>query len=252
MSEPTPASASIPTPSRDWALFLDFDGTLVEIAEHPEAIEVPDDLPALLRVISEHLGGALAVVSGRPVKQIDRHLDGAVPNVAGLHGLEYRAAGNPVSLGAPPNGELEGVRQALRGFVVHHAGLILEDKQASIVLHYRGRPDLEAECRRQAENAAAAHPETLEVLAGKMVFEIKPAGIDKGHAVARFLAEPAFAGRRPVFIGDDVTDEHGFEAVLARSGHAIVVGDRTPSAAPVRFDTVADLFTWLRTLPDRL
>lgn len=252
MSETDLKSAPVPAPAPDWALFLDFDGTLVEIAEHPEAIQVPDDLPALLRTISARLGGALAVVSGRPVKQIDRHLDGAVPNVAGLHGLEYRAAGHSVVFGAPPNGDLEGVRQALRGFVVHHAGLILEDKEASVVLHYRARPDLEAECRRMAEEALVAHRETLEVLAGKMVFEIKPAGIDKGHAVARFLSEPAFAGRRPVFIGDDVTDEHGFEAVLARSGHAIVVGERTPTAAPVRFNTVADLFAWLRTLPDKL
>lgn len=250
MLDPTPPSPPVPIPSRDWALFLDFDGTLVEIAEHPEAIQVPADLPALLRAISARLGGALAVVSGRPVQQIDHHLHGAVPNVAGLHGLEYRAAGSPVALGRRPNGDLDGVRQALRGFVLRHAGLVLEDKDASIVLHYRARPELADECRRLAEDVAGAAG--LEVLAGKMVFEIKPPGIDKGHAVARFLAEPAFAGRCPVFIGDDVTDEHGFEAVLARHGHAIIVGDRTPTAAPVRFASVADLFAWLRELPEAL
>jgi trehalose 6-phosphate phosphatase len=243
---------TFPIPGPDWALFLDFDGTLVELAAHPDAIRVPTDLPTVLRDIAGRLGGALAVVSGRPVKQIDHHLDGAVPNVAGLHGLEYRAAGHPVRHMAPPNGALDDLRANLRGFVLHHSGLVLEDKSASLVLHYRNRPDLAEACRQAAESAVAAMVDGLEILAGKMVVEIKPRGIDKGLAVARFMDEADFRGRVPVFIGDDITDEHGFEAVLARGGHAIVVGERTPTVAPARFDTVAEVFAWLRGLPGAL
>jgi len=243
-------TAALPAPRRDWALFLDFDGTLVEIAESPDAVRTEHHLLETLMTLSDKLGGALAIVSGRPVAEIDGHLDHARIAAAGLHGLEMRLkSGAPVrkldatALDSRIIAELRTVADA-------HEGLLLEDKGAAVALHYRNRPDLEALCLEAAEAAVAGRP-ALGLLRGKMVVEIKSASSDKGRAVRRFMDTAPFAGRKPVFVGDDVTDEDGFRAASALGGFGIKVGEGE-TVARWRIDSVAEFLRWLAAMPDRL
>ncbi len=243
-------TADLPAPRIDWCLFLDFDGTLVEIAESPEAVRAERHLAATLAAIAERLDGAVAIVSGRPIGEVDRHLDHAAFAAAGLHGLELRLApGLPVTTGKadPP---ADDVRDALAAFAAAHPGAFVEDKGMALALHYRARPDL-ADASRQAVRSAVRGHAGFQVLEGKMVFEIKPAAADKGKAVCRFMDEPPFRGRVPVFAGDDVTDEDGFRAAAARGGFGIKVGDGRTAAA-WRIGTVAEFLRWLAAMPGRL
>jgi len=229
------------------ALFLDFDGTLVDIAPAPDAIVVPPGLPALLAVLHGRLGGALAVVSGRPIAEIDRHLGFELP-AAGLHGLEQRLAGAVVRP-EPPSG-LAAVRTAIAAAGVAADGVLVEDKGASIALHYRDVPARGPATVALARRLVGADPD-LAVLAGKMVVEIKPKAASKAAAVHRFMGEPPFAGRRPVFVGDDVTDEDGMRAALAAGGRAVKVGPGV-TVATDRLADPAAVAAWLaRLLPER-
>lgn len=234
----------LPEPRADWALFLDFDGSIVDIAPTPDAIVVPDTLPPLLLALRETLGGAVAIVTGRPIAQIDFHLGAAVPAVAGLHGLERRRADGGI-VRPPPNDDLRRIRASLEAFAAAHPGILLEDKGYSLALHYRLAPSLEDACRDVVDSALGDGAEGWEILEGKMVFEIRPRGFAKGAAIEAFLGEPPFVGRIPVFCGDDTTDEDGFAAVNARGGVSVRVGDGPVTRAAVRVDTVADLLDWL-------
>lgn len=229
------------------ALFLDFDGTLVDIAPAPDAIVVPAALPPLLAALHARLDGALAVVSGRPVAEIDRHLGLELP-AAGLHGLELRLGGTVVR--PPPPAGLAVVRAAIAAADVASRGVLVEDKGGSIALHYRDVPERGAETVTFARGLAEADPE-LVALAGKMVVEIKPKAASKAVAVHRFMTEPPFAGRRPVFVGDDVTDEDGMRAALAGGGRAVKVGPGV-TVAGTRLPDPAAVLAWLgRLLPER-
>ena len=240
----------LPSPCPDWCLFLDFDGTLVEIADSPQAVRTEHHLTATLTAISERLGGALALVSGRPVAEIDRHLDHDGFPAAGLHGLEMRRrAGHPVSridVAAPA----AGIREALAAFAEGQPGVVLENKDIALALHYRARPDLAGACAEAVRQAIEGHG-NLHVLNGKMVIEVKPAAADKGRAVRRFMEDPPFKGRVPVFIGDDVTDEDGFQVARALGGFGIKIGEGD-TAAHWRIDTVSVFLRWLAAMPDRL
>jgi trehalose 6-phosphate phosphatase len=232
-----------PPPSSGWAWFLDIDGTLVEIAPTPSAIHVAPGLVELLAALSRRSGGALALVSGRSVDNI---LDLIAPlrlPAAGLHGLERLTADGRI-LRPPPLPGLDGARQALAAFAASHPGVVLEDKRLTLALHYRQVPEFEQACR-QAAAAAVAGCVGLAVAAGKMVFELRPAGSDKGGAVQAFMAEPPFAGRRPVFAGDDVTDEDGFAAVNRLGGLSVLVGPERPSSARHRVEGVNSFCEWL-------
>lgn len=212
------------------ALFLDFDGTLVEIAAHPQAVVVPDGLRPTLARVQRLLGGAVAVISGRPIAQIDEFLDPLVLCVAGVHGAERRCAdGSLAWMPVPP---LQRVEQAATSLARHHPGLRVETKRGSLALHYRQTPELEAQCLAAMQEAVDQSP-GLALLRGKMVVEAKPRQASKGHAIEAYLREPPFAGRKPVFIGDDVTDEAGFATVQALGGIGVKVGDG-PSAACCR------------------
>jgi trehalose 6-phosphate phosphatase len=214
----------------DCALFLDFDGTLVEIAAHPEAVVVPLGLVGTLGRIQRWLGGAAAVISGRSIAQIDRFLDPLVLCVAGVHGAERRRSDGSMAWRAVP--PLQAVEDAASELVRSYPALRLETKRGSLALHYRQAPELEPLCL-EALSAAIARSPGLALLRGKMVVEAKPAGVSKGGAIEAFLEEPPFAGRLPVFIGDDVTDEAGFAVVQARGGLAVKVGEG-PTAASQR------------------
>lgn len=211
------------------ALFLDFDGTLVEIAEHPQAVVVPRGLVDTLERMRVMLGGAMAVISGRPIEEIDRFLHPLVLGVAGGHGAERRRADGRMarSMESPP---LARVRAAAQALAQEHRGLVVEIKRGSVALHYRQAPQLEALCLATMQDAVD-HSPGLTLLQGKMVVEAKGSGISKGRAIEAFLNEPPFSGRTPVFIGDDMTDEAGFAAVQRLGGMGVKVGEGDSVAA---------------------
>jgi trehalose 6-phosphate phosphatase len=239
------------TPPRltpDAALFLDFDGTLVAIAETPEAIEVPSALVPLLSDLSDLLDGALAVVSGRQIDVLDRFLAPLRLPAAGEHGVQRRDAEGRMQEQRAP--DLTLVLDTANELARVYEGLLVERKHAAIALHYRLAPQLEAVCRDALLRVIDGQPQ-LELLHGKFVFEVKPAGVNKGIAIDAFLREAPFAGRMPVFAGDDTTDESGFAIVQPRGGVAIKVGSG-PSLALHRLDSPRAVFEWLVQARDLL
>ncbi|WP_119155528.1 trehalose-phosphatase [Caldimonas tepidiphila] len=244
----------LPPIDSDSALFLDFDGTLVDLAPRPDAVRVPEGLVRTLEALSRRLGGALAVVSGRPIDELDAFLAPLVLPLAGVHGSERRdAQGRRSTPGDAPAAVLAAVAEARRraeALAAEHPGLLVEAKPGAVALHYRGAPQLEALCLAAMREITQATPE-LNLLHGKMVLEAKPSHANKGAAIAAFLQEPPFAGRRPVFAGDDVTDEAGFATVQACGGTTIKVGPGESIAAQ-RLDGPQALRDWLRDALARL
>lgn len=204
------------------ALFLDFDGTLVDIAPEPGAVVVPCSLVPTLSALQKYLGGAMAVVSGRPIREIDQYLDPLRLPVAGVHGAERRSADGELDRLTPF--PLQEVERAAEQLAREHPALLVEHKQTSLALHYRQAPHLEQLCLDVMQAAVARSP-GLTFLRGKMVVEAKPGGATKGSAIEAFLREPPFAGRTPVFVGDDVTDEVGFTTVQRLGGLGVKVGE---------------------------
>ncbi|HKM69633.1 MAG TPA: trehalose-phosphatase [Stellaceae bacterium] len=232
-----------PTLHRDHALFLDFDGTLVEIAASPQLVQVPAKLPGLLGELADQLEGAVAVVSGRPLAELTRMLAPFAGAMAGQHGIERRRSDGSTIRGAT-RPELEQIRPEIAGFAARHDGVILEDKGGSLALHYRQAPPLEAECCTLLRRAACASGGALEAVPGKMVIELVPRSGGKGRAITEFLAEAPFHGRVPMFIGDDTTDEDGFAAVNRLGGISVRVGDGVTIARHY-LTTVDDVLSWL-------
>jgi trehalose 6-phosphate phosphatase len=204
------------------ALFLDFDGTMVDIAPQPSAVHVPQPLLCVLQDLHDYLQGAIAVISGRPIAQIDSFLEPLKLPTAGVHGAERRGVNGQVHL--LHTQPLDHVQEAACLLAAQNPGLLVENKRGSLALHYRQRPELEALCVRTMQQAVEESP-GLTLLRGKMVVEAKPGGASKGHAIEAFLAEQPFAGRTPVFIGDDITDEVGFSTVQRLGGLGIKVGE---------------------------
>ncbi len=232
-----------PSPASDWAWFLDVDGTLIDIAPTPSAIHIPPAMPGLLSALAFRFGGAVALVSGRTLDNIRMLVAPFRPPAAGMHGLERVTAGGVVIRPSEASG-LDDIRDRLRIFATAHEGVIIEDKGLTLALHYRLAPACEDSARRAVEDSVSRHP-AFRMLAGKMVFEIAPAGCDKGTAVRAFMDEPPFAGRIPVFVGDDVTDEHGFAAVNDMGGVSILVGEERATAARFRLADVGACQAWL-------
>ena len=224
------------------ALFLDFDGTLVELADTPDSILVPAGLSGLLDRLSQRLGGRLALLSGRPIADLDRHVGPTGIARSGSHGLEIRLAGGGGRSAQAPDG-LEAAKSSVAEFAAARPGLLAEDKPAGVALHYRLAPELAAEAERFMADLAIVTG--LQVQRGKMVAELRPAGPDKGSALRELMAEPSFAGARPVFVGDDLTDEHGFAAAAAMGGAGILVGPPRPTAATWRLAGVKEVALWL-------
>jgi len=227
---------------QDAALFLDFDGTLVELAESPAAIAVPAGLPALLERLSRFLSGRLAIISGRAVGDLDGHLRFPGVALAGSHGLEIRQADGRQAALAPP-AALADAREEIHGFARGAPGLLVEEKPVSIAIHYRQAPEREEGVIAFLSEIAARTG--LGVQRGKMVAELRMTGPDKGDALRALMAEPAFAGANPVFVGDDLTDEDAFAAAAQMGGTGILVGPPRPSAARWRLDDVAAVARWL-------
>jgi trehalose 6-phosphate phosphatase len=226
----------------DAALFLDFDGTLVELAETPDSIRVPEGLAPLLERLRQRLEGRLAIVSGRSLADLERHLPASGIAFSGSHGLELRLAdGARLPLSAPIG--LDDVNDKVRRFAGEVPGLIAEEKPAGIALHFRRAPETAERARRFMDNLAARHG--FSVQRGSMVIELRPLGATKGDALRAFMTEPRFAGARPWFVGDDLTDEHGFEAAADLGGAGILVGPPRETAARFRLSSAAAVRDWL-------
>ena len=245
-------NAGLPRAQADWALFLDFDGTLVEIAEHPDAVVVPARLPALLSALVERLDGAVAVVSGRDLAGLDRLLDGALPALAGIHGLERRDSRGRLYRPVDHSARFDALRTALAGFVERHPGTSMEDKGNALTLHYRGAPGLADAAAALMQQHREALGDEFRLQSGKQVLEIRPTGAHKGSVVEAFMAEAPFRGRTPVFIGDDVTDEDAFRAVNRLGGHSVRVGRDRATAARHEIDSVNEALQWLASLARQL
>ena len=234
-----------PEPRLDWALFLDFDGCIVDIAPTPESVDVPECVRSLLVALRGALGGAVAIVSGRSIEQIDGFLGNAVPAVAGLHGLERRTADGGIVRPPPPRNDLDVVRAQLEAFAAAHPGVLVEDKTYTVALHYRLSPSLRDDCRDVLNAALKDALQGWRIIEGKCVFEIRPREPNKGTAIEAFMGEAPFLGRTPVFCGDDITDEDGFGVVNARGGVSIRVGNGSATRAAAQVETVGELLDWL-------
>lgn len=237
-----------------WAFFLDVDGTLIEIAETPTAVSVPPGIVELLRRLHAGAGGAVALVSGRRIAELDRLFAPLILPAAGLHGAERRRADGRVVRAGPPPRTLDPARRELGAFAARAPGVLLEDKGSALALHVRGAPERETEARRLVEAVARTLDGAYRVQPGKMVVELKPAGAGKDVVVDAFLAEPPFAGRRPVFCGDDATDEDGFHAVNARDGVSVRVANEPRPATEARWsvESVPALRQWLEGVAEVL
>ncbi len=238
-------ASQVPPPARaDLAFFLDVDGTLIAIADTPDAVHVDAALLELLARLREASGGAVALVSGRAIADLEHHLGGLRLPLAGQHGLERRDAKGRVHVHAAPLAANAQIRTVFDALVARHPGLLLEDKGITLALHYRRVPRLASYVQRVAAQLVREVGAGLEVQRGKRVAEIKPAGFDKGSAMLEYLAEPPFRGRRPVYIGDDLNDEHPFFEVNRLDGISIKVG-RGRSCARFRLADVGAVRAWL-------
>lgn len=224
------------------SLFLDFDGTLVELAERPDAVAVDDRLHALMRRLAQRLDGRVAIVSGRPAGQVHALFGNDGMTVVGSHGMEFRWHDGRVRVADRP----EGLAQAL---VAMHAladrtpGMLVEDKPLGAALHFRMAPAAEADAQALASDLAARH--NLHLQPGKMMVEVRAAGGDKGAAIRTLMSEPELASTRPLFMGDDHTDEAGFEAAAALGGAGILIGAARPTNATYRLNDVQATLAWL-------
>lgn len=247
---PTEAQAEMPLPdaAARWAMFLDIDGTLADIAPTPQAVAISGHAHDMLGRLVRACDGAVALISGRAIAEIDRLFAPLALPVAGLHGLERRGADGTVHRNGR-EGPGAAARAALQKFVRKNPGTLIEDKGASLALHYRGRPEAEADAEALVMALAAASP-ALTVQHGKMVLELRAGGADKGSATRAFMTEAPFRGRMPVFVGDDVTDEAGFKAVNDLGGLSIRVGNGGNSAARYRIASVAGVHDWLARVAD--
>ena len=244
-SPAAPAALSTPPPLRELAglsLFLDFDGTLVEIAERPDLVVVAPELPEALALLADRLDGRLAMVSGRSLAMLDHLLGPLGIAMAGSHGGEFRPAGAvaAMALAAPFP---DAANTAMKAFAQDKPGLVFEAKPFSAAVHYRGNPALGATLWLFAQDIAARFG--LKAKHGKMVVELATPGSDKGNALDRFMALPPFVGTRPIFVGDDVTDEDGFAAVGAFGGAGVLVGAMRETRAIWRLESVAAVHRWL-------
>lgn len=234
-----------------WALFLDFDGTLVEIADSPDAILVPSQLPLLLARLNAALDGAFAIVTGRPVSAIDRFLAPFRPTIAGVHGAEIRTPdGRRIEVAAGPKQRklIAGVRALCR----RHQGVSLEFKPGTVAVHYRANPEAGPQLKAGLQQIVNESPGDLAICSGRMVHEILPSRISKGAAIETLAELPAFRGCRPLVIGDDVTDESAFAAAVRLGGVALKVAGEHFSPEDADFDDPADLRSWLAVLASNL
>jgi trehalose 6-phosphate phosphatase len=246
-----PADDDLPSPvlpldRKQTALFFDFDGTLAPIVADPHTVRLPPRTVDLLARLSALTEGALAVVSGRPVAELDLLLKPLVLPVGGVHGRQRRDSAGRLFDAATDGSAVRAADAPLAAFAMRHAGTLIERKPGAVALHYRRRPELAAGALALARGIAQMEP-ALRLIEGKMVVEFCVGRIGKGDAVAAFMAEPPFAGRRPLFFGDDVTDEDAYPVVDGAGGLSVRIGPGATRARH-RLPDVEALQDWLSQL----
>nr|WP_314431806.1 trehalose-phosphatase [uncultured Brevundimonas sp.] len=224
------------------ALFLDLDGVLAPLEPTPDAVGPDTRRTEVLRRLTDRLEGRVAIVSGRTLKEIDRISDGAARAASGVHGLQRRR-GDGTFANRTPDPAVRRAVAAFDAFAADRPGVIVEDKTLAAGLHYRQAPGVSAEALALA--AALAKETGLALQPGSMVLELKTPGTDKGAALTAFMAEAPFKGAIPVMVGDDLTDEHGFEAAETLGGFGVLVGPERPTAARYRLENVVAVLDWL-------
>lgn len=233
-----------PPPAADWAFFLDVDGTLLEHADTPDAVRVDDPMRALLADLRVGAGGALALISGRSVADLDRLFAPLALPAAGQHGAERRDGAGAFHRHAFDPAPVRRAAGRIGAFAARHTGLVFEDKGLNLALHYRLAPQLAHEVEALMREIASALGDAFELQRGKMVLELRVGGRDKGTAIEAYMSEPPFRGRVPVFVGDDLTDEFGFGVVNRLGGVSVKVGEG-PSQARWRIADAAAVRAWL-------
>lgn len=230
------------------ALFLDIDGTLLDIAPSPDDVHAPTDLELTLNQLSQRLGGAMALLTGRQIDFVDRLFPAHQFAVAGLHGAESRAHSSAIER-IEPDANFIKAKAYLRAISRKLPGVVFEDKYAAAALHFRNTPAMQSNVEHSIALAADMVGPGWTVQRGKMVVELRPVGNDKGTALQRFMTEPVFSGRIPLAFGDDLTDEAMFRAAIKLGGHAVRIGDSLKgSSATALLPTPSDLRSWLTTL----
>jgi trehalose 6-phosphate phosphatase len=239
---------SPPPLTDDSTLFLDVDGTLLEIASTPQAVSVPPQLLGILEKLQTRLHGAVALVSGRSIASIDALFTPLKLPASGLHGLERRLASGEVQIAGGDPAALAAAREPAAAFARTAPGVVLEDKGLTLAIHYRQAPQQERAVKDLAHRLVDRFADRLQIQNGKMVVELRPHGADKGTAIEKFMTEPPFTGRVPVFVGDDATDEPAFAAVNRLRGVSVHVGGIGSTAARYSLPTVGDVRRWLQQL----
>lgn len=223
------------------ALFLDFDGTLVDLAPTPDGIQVPPHLSRSLHRLADRLKGRLALVSGRAIVDLEDHLGPMSIAKAGSHGSDCRHADGE-NIGEVPSGLPPELLARVAEFAQQH-GFALEDKPHGAALHYRSDPSLEDKGVAFARQIAESND--LDIKRGKCVIELVGRGANKGSALRGFMEHAPFAGAKPVFVGDDITDEDGMRAACDLGGFGILVGEREPTCAKYALASPAAVHQWL-------
>lgn len=226
------------------ALFLDVDGTLLEFELRPELVRLPLGALETLGRLSDRLGGALALVSGRPLPELDHLFAPRLFPAAGLHGQQFRGVVAPHAVRS--GDALSALRHEAALLAQRHPGVLVEDKGANLALHWRAAPDAAASVMALTQ-AHLPRIQGYRLQPGDHVVELVPADVDKGRAVHTLMSEAPFAGRIPVFVGDDLTDEFGFSAANAAGGWSVLVGTRAPSQARYRLSDPTAVHGWLRS-----
>lgn len=241
-----------PHPQRGehWALFLDIDGTLLEFANHPHEVVVPKPLIPLLEQLQQKLDGALALISGRSLASIDSLFLPLRLPAAALHGLERRDIQGNLHCTAANTEKLNEVRQRINALAQRAPNSYVEDKGSAIALHWLNATASQYWLQQQMR--MLAQETGYDLLEGRYVFELKQPGADKGTAVAGFMSEAPFAGRQPVFLGDDHTDEKALEFVKKAGGVAIQIGDRLSDTGQWRLEHPVAVLYWLHKLNNAL
>ncbi|HQS95967.1 trehalose-phosphatase [Novosphingobium sp. 17-62-19] len=229
------------------SLFLDFDGTLVDLIDRPDAVQVTDRVRALIAALCTRLDGRLAIVTGREAAFVRAQLGLKGVGIAGSHGQEIHFPDGTTSIPETP-ATLADAANVIARLAAAHEGVLVERKPLGVALHYRMAPQLEGWSRALAEELAESHG--LHLQPGKMMVELRAPGGDKGSAVARFLDTPPFAGTVPVMLGDDLTDEPGFAAAAAHGGWGVLVGPERPTEALYRLEGVQHVLAWLEGVLD--
>ena len=227
------------------AVLLDVDGTLLDIAPTPREVVVPRELPETLARVSDRLGGALALVSGRPIYEIDEFFAPLRLPTIGGHGAEMRPVAGGVTISGRSTPLDPIFRQRLKDIAANHPGVLVEDKGYSIALHYRQVPKQGLALVHDVKHAYQRWgDQSFELLAGKAVLEIKYAAFNKGSAVRDLMTYPPFKGRAPIFVGDDRTDEDAFKVMPEFNGQSMSVGRKLPGIEKY-FECPADVRRWL-------